>query len=564
MDAIKKSHEAQLQVRHNAEEMRNTLNDLYNWEQEIKAKERELTRHPDPTEKDGQRNVPIRSHILEQKQTDTNKVQQQQLFNSATVAKDGASSAATSSSATTPTEKTEKPLDPNEEKRKQANEVKDKGNKYVKLGEYEEAIYEYTTAIDIFPEDPVFYSNRALCYLKLERYNECIEDCERAIEIDSLTVKAYYRRMQANECLGNNLDALKDCTTVLMIEPKNSEANKSLERINERLRKNVKTSVGPSFSVSRDNMIDILPYDKPPYKRSSKQLRRVPIVDLIGPKRNCENLKISDDDIDKLFNSNCGPFVEIAKPNKNSDIAASKEDNPIDISSSDKPPYKRPNKQLRCVPATDLMDSKKNVANMKISGDHADKSLNSNCGPLPEGAKLNNSAESRSLGIAIRKGDQESELVDVLPSISNHASENKLSKDNQKTDVLLLNRNRPLPPAPTHPAQFYSNWKELAPAQKYQYLKSIDISKLSRVLGAGMDSETFMGVLSTLHDFYLPNKDETTAVTLQQVCKNSQVAILSLLLSHEEREIVKDIINVIKENEATKVAAEEISKCFNL
>lgn len=74
----------------------------------------------------------------------------------------------------------------------------------------------------------------------MHRYNECIEDCEHAIEIDNLAVKAYYRRMQANECLGNDMDALKDCTTVLMIEPKNSEANKSLERINERLRKNGK------------------------------------------------------------------------------------------------------------------------------------------------------------------------------------------------------------------------------------------------------------------------------------------------------------------------------------
>lgn len=46
--------------------------------------------------------------------------------------------------------------------------------------------------------------------------------------------------MLANESLGNNMDALKDCTTVLMIEPKNSEANRSLERINERLRKNGK------------------------------------------------------------------------------------------------------------------------------------------------------------------------------------------------------------------------------------------------------------------------------------------------------------------------------------
>lgn len=69
---------------------------------------------------------------------------------------------------------------------------------------------------------------------------ECIEDCERAINIDRLAVKAYYRRMMANESLGNSMDALKDCTTVLMIEPKNIEAQRSLERINERLRKNGK------------------------------------------------------------------------------------------------------------------------------------------------------------------------------------------------------------------------------------------------------------------------------------------------------------------------------------
>lgn len=33
------------------------------------------------------------------------------------------------------------------------------------------------------------------------------------------------------------MEALKDCTTVLAIDPKNYEAKRSLERINERLRK---------------------------------------------------------------------------------------------------------------------------------------------------------------------------------------------------------------------------------------------------------------------------------------------------------------------------------------
>lgn len=74
-------------------------------------------------------------------------------------------------------------------------------------------------------------------HVSLNSYDHCVDDCEAAIALDKLCVKAYYRRMQANESLGNNMEALKDCTTVLTLEPKNSEAKRSLERINDRLRK---------------------------------------------------------------------------------------------------------------------------------------------------------------------------------------------------------------------------------------------------------------------------------------------------------------------------------------
>lgn len=42
MDAAKKSFELQAQVRQNAEVVKNALNDLYNWEKEIKDKEKEI------------------------------------------------------------------------------------------------------------------------------------------------------------------------------------------------------------------------------------------------------------------------------------------------------------------------------------------------------------------------------------------------------------------------------------------------------------------------------------------------------------------------------------------
>ncbi|XP_023305521.2 RNA polymerase II-associated protein 3 [Lucilia cuprina] len=335
------------------------------------------------------------------------------------------------------------------------------------MAEYPMAIEAYTQAIELYPDDAVYYSNRALCYLKLERYDECIEDCERAIDIDRLAVKAYYRRMMANESLGNNMDALKDCTTVLMIEPKNSEAKRSLERINERLRKNVKSTNGPNFSPLSTNLVDILPIDKPAYKRSTKPLSRIAIADVVGPKdsKNYDNLKISDEDIDKLFNSNCGHFEEVKAPLK-------KETNVKKTTNVPKP----------------LSVEKQDIA-----------------------AKV------------------EEEKTVTTNSLSKHEKCNKIMAEE------INIKERPLPPAPSSTAQFYSNWKELSAQQKYQYLKSIPVSHVCKILGAGFDSDTLTDIIRTLHDFYLPAKDTNTSATLLEVSKNKQVSILSLLMSSEDR-----------------------------
>ena len=43
MEAAQKSMQIQAQVRHNAEQFKNTMNDLYSWEKEIKDKEKKLS-----------------------------------------------------------------------------------------------------------------------------------------------------------------------------------------------------------------------------------------------------------------------------------------------------------------------------------------------------------------------------------------------------------------------------------------------------------------------------------------------------------------------------------------
>lgn len=121
-------------------------------------------------------------------------------------------------------------------------EYKNQGNECVKKGDFRKAAAFYTEAIRLNKFDPVFLTNRALCYLKLQKYHECIEDCTIAIQLDSKSVKAYYRRMLAYEQLKINLnEALSDCQTALEIEPKNTDALRSLDRIQQLINSKEKT-----------------------------------------------------------------------------------------------------------------------------------------------------------------------------------------------------------------------------------------------------------------------------------------------------------------------------------
>ncbi|XP_073813137.1 RNA polymerase II-associated protein spaghetti [Musca autumnalis] len=520
METARNSFEITQQVRQNAEEIKNAMNDLYSWEKEIKDKEKKLQNEDAGDNKILNTTMPLpRSHITEL--ASGNKGTGQKLNDLSGGGKGN------QPSLESPTEKVDT-LDPMALKHKEANEIKDRGNNFVKLGQYDMAIEEYNKAIELFPDDAIYYCNRALCYLKLERYDECIDDCDRATEIDNLAVKAYYRRMLANESLGNNMDALKDCTTVLMIEPKNSEANRSLERINERLRKNAKNTKGPNFTSLRSNIVDILPIDKPAYKRSTKPLKRIPIADVVGPKdsKNHENLKISDEDIDKIFNSNCGYYKEIKNPE---DRLKAKENTA---------------KQTKPKLDNKATENKENIVKKTPTNDvKAEKSTK-----LDEIKKTATEAKEQD--------SNKLECEKKQNTNSNTKSVNSVADNVMPT--------RPLPETPKSTAQFYSNWKELSPQQKFEYLKSININHLGKILGAGFDSDTLTDVIRTLHDFYLPAKEATLAKTLLEVSKNNQVPILSLLMSNEERKALSEIVNSLKGDSSSDEATAQIMKNFNL
>ena len=79
----------------------------------------------------------------------------------------------------------------------QALQMKELGNQAYKNKDYSQAINYYTKAIQLNPQDPNFYSNRALCYFNMEKFIDCVADCDRATKLNPTFVKAYKKKASA-------------------------------------------------------------------------------------------------------------------------------------------------------------------------------------------------------------------------------------------------------------------------------------------------------------------------------------------------------------------------------
>lgn len=99
-----------------------------------------------------------------------------------------------------------------------------KGQKY-----YLVAMAHYTKAIQLYSDESVFFSNRALVYLKLGRYLECISDCTASLERRG-NIKAYHRRAAAWTALGDYERACCDYQRALKFDNNNLNCLIDLEK----------------------------------------------------------------------------------------------------------------------------------------------------------------------------------------------------------------------------------------------------------------------------------------------------------------------------------------------
>lgn len=122
---------------------------------------------------------------------------------------------------------------------KEALELKNEANKFLKEGHIVQAIDLYTKAIELDSTNAILYSNRSLAHLKSEDYGLAINDASKAIECDPEYAKAYFRRATAHIAIFQPKEAVGDFRKALALAPSDPAARKKLrecEQLVKRIR----------------------------------------------------------------------------------------------------------------------------------------------------------------------------------------------------------------------------------------------------------------------------------------------------------------------------------------
>jgi tetratricopeptide (TPR) repeat protein len=98
-----------------------------------------------------------------------------------------------------------------------------KGNDFMRMGQYEQAISEYTEAIRILPDEYILYHYRGTCYLQMKNDEGALQDFLHAIERKRDDIEAYIKITTIYANRGMYDDALNSMNSALAIKPDDAE-----------------------------------------------------------------------------------------------------------------------------------------------------------------------------------------------------------------------------------------------------------------------------------------------------------------------------------------------------
>lgn len=115
----------------------------------------------------------------------------------------------------------------------EAEDIKNEANNLYKSGDYDQAVALYTRAIELNPNSPTYYNNRAAALMMLKKTKDALNDCKRAISLDPTSIKAFLRCAKCNFLLGNLSEAERVYTQALNMDPTSSQAKTEYLQLNQ-------------------------------------------------------------------------------------------------------------------------------------------------------------------------------------------------------------------------------------------------------------------------------------------------------------------------------------------
>ncbi|KAB0795031.1 hypothetical protein PPYR_00814 [Photinus pyralis] len=359
-----------------------------------------------------------------------------------------------------------------EDSHDQAVYEKEKGNNFVKHHKWDQAILCYTKAIECYAYDPIFYANRALCYLKKENYKLAETDCTSALRLDKSYVKAYQRRAAAREALNQLTEAHDDLLKVFDYEPNNKESKTALSKLEKKL----------------------------------ENVNKKPIIKLSTDLRPKSKFTISQQ---KKHSSTVAGVENTSAANKPTTVQTywSGEDDIELIEAINKPPHLRSKKPLRRITIQDVDDV-------------TDKDTNS---PLPWPRPGNDSTliKCDDLKVVERKLAQP------------HQVETQKAKVDDKVSISSeFNMSVPLTSIQfTSDWRQLEKCKEL----QYQYLKQINPDKIPSLFKESLDCDIFSGIIHTLAEMFVENGDKSVYLYLLKLSEVKRFSMLSMFMGDSDK-----------------------------
>ena len=102
------------------------------------------------------------------------------------------------------------------------DELKEKGNNFIKEKRYQDALECYTSALELRPTEHTIFSNRSLAYLRVGRLEDAFSDACRCVEICPEFARGYMRKAVALNMLQRYEEAQKVSVTGYMLRGSDS------------------------------------------------------------------------------------------------------------------------------------------------------------------------------------------------------------------------------------------------------------------------------------------------------------------------------------------------------